>query len=422
MRRLRAGVWVGCLLVGMCLAGTRAQAEDAFAPTDPGSERERAASPDAGVVETICPSPLAYGNGRRLPVPIQHLILLHAAGGLDVREEFRLEAGVQAPPENGAREAKAGAVLRWVADACRDAREGRDRDVSGLAPGWDEVLHRNEIFGLPGSHLLRTDAGSDGREEADGTAGESADPLEEAMQLILLGMDLAARDRLEAFLGDLPGHSDGWRFLGDCRYRLGDVGGALVAYEKALRLSRTNYFALRGKAQCHLRLGTDLWNRGEKAQAHEEYRIAQALFLQCLRQQPADGDARYGHSLSAEGLTRHLLPLAMRGLEGTYAEEAKDVIRNCLEILDNAVTESRLRLQTSPDDHEARLVLADILLKRGEVLHPFGHLDEARGNVEAAAKELRRILEAEPEPERLAEAARARLASCRSLIATWQGE
>lgn len=341
-----------------------------------------------------------------------HLRLLQMAAALGVRDASDDEA-------------QAGIILRAVAEGTRVDPDAAPSDVSGLAAGSGEDLHRNEIFNLPGVRPLRTDAGTEAKLDADGTGEPDAAPrdrLDEAMQLILLGLDERAAAELEAFLEEHPNHSDAWRFLGDGRYRSGNVQGARVAYERALALSRTNYFALRGKAQCHLHMAATHWELDEKPQAHEEYRLAQALFLQCLQQQPADGDARYGHAMAAEGLTRHLLPLAMRGLEGAYAEEAKDVIRNCMEILDNAVTESRNRLQTAPEDHEARLVLAELLVKRGKVLHPFGHVDEARENVEAASKELRRILDAESEADALAPLARERLASYRTLIAAWRSE
>jgi len=76
----------------------------------------------------------------------------------------------------------------------------------------------------------------------------------------------------------------------------------------------------------------------------------------------------------------------LKAIDGDNEDTAKNIIRNCLEILDVAVAATEDRLARRPEDNDARMLLGGLFLRRARMLQPFGHVEEASGDLMSAVR------------------------------------
>lgn len=240
--------------------------------------------------------------------------------------------------------------------------------------------------------------------------------FEHAVTLMKEGkLDEAEREWAEYVDAD-PDNAEGWRQLGDCRYNLNKVAEALGAYRLALRKDKDNYLAERGRGVASLYLGYDAWEKNKKKLAHDYFYSALTSLHTCLQNQTGDELARYGQALAAEGASRQLYVIALKALNGESAEQAKDVIRNCLDILDSAIGATEERLERTPTDTEARMLLGCLLIRRAKILQPFGHVEEATSNLRQAVRAFEPLAS---NAGRRSESAKGQVAICQNLLKDW---
>lgn len=238
-----------------------------------------------------------------------------------------------------------------------------------------------------------------------------------AVALMREGRLEEAERELLNFLAVESDHAEGWRRLGDCRYNLGKVSEALGAYRIALRKEKDNYLAERGQGVAALYLGYDSWEKGNSKQAHTYFQTAMNSLYACLQVRPEDELARYGQALSAEGVSRQLYVIAVAALDTENREQAKEVIRNCLDILDAAIQATETRMEQRPQDSEARMLLGTLLVRRARILQPFGHVDEAQTNIQQAIRAFDAVVKLSGKRSSLA---KGQIEICQALLQKWR--
>ena len=225
-----------------------------------------------------------------------------------------------------------------------------------------------------------------------------------------------AERELTAFVASYPEEAEGWRQLGDCRYNMGKVSEALGAYRLALRKDAENYLAERGRGVASLYLGYDAWEKDRRKIAHDYFQTALSSLHSCLQVHSDDELARYGQALAAEGASRQLYVIACKALSGEHGDQAKEVIRNCLDILDAAIGATEDRLEKRPQDGEARMLLGCLLMRRAKILQPFGHIEEAVANLRQAVRAFEPLAGAETNRS---DSAKGQVAICQDLLKEW---
>lgn len=226
-----------------------------------------------------------------------------------------------------------------------------------------------------------------------------------------------ASQLLEQYLAVNPAHAEAWRQLGDCRYNLGQVEKALQAYRLSLRKDNRNYLAERGRGIAALYMGYDYFSKGDKRLAHSYFQTALNSLHSCLSANPKDKLAQYGQALAAEGASRKLYNIAQKALGGKNHEQAKEIIRNCLDIIDVAISATNSRISDKPQDGEARMLLGCLLLRRAKVLQPFGHYEEATQNITDALNAFKPLT---TNNTRHSQIAQVQADICRELIKKWK--
>ena len=224
---------------------------------------------------------------------------------------------------------------------------------------------------------------------------------------------------LNAFLAKNPDHSDAWRQLGDCCYNLGKIDAAINAYKTALRKKPGNYLAKRGQGVAALYLGYEFFEQDNPKLAHRYFQQSLQCLHECLENNGTDQLAAYGQALAAEGVSRELYRIAQKSLKGDNEETAKNIIRNCLDILDVAVTATEDRLTRRPDDSDAKMLLGGLFLRRARMLQPFGHIEEASGNLVAAMKAYDSVIKSGGAH---IDSAKAQSTLCSRLISEWNAK
>lgn len=237
-----------------------------------------------------------------------------------------------------------------------------------------------------------------------------------AIALLRAGKLGDAERELTAFVVSYPDEAEGWRQLGDCRYNLGKVSEALGAYRVALRKDPENYLAERGRGVSSLYLGYDAWEKEKRKLAHDYFQTALSSLHGCLQTHADDELARYGQALAAEGASRQLYVIACKALGGEHTDQAKEVIRNCLDILDAAIGATEDRLERRPQDGEARMLLGCLLMRRAKILQPFGHMEEAVANLRQAVRAFEPLTGAE---SARTDSAKGQVAICQNLLKEW---
>ena len=240
-----------------------------------------------------------------------------------------------------------------------------------------------------------------------------------ALDLMKEGRLHEAELLLQDYLEDLPMHADAWRQLGDCRYNIDKVQEALTAYENALKYEPENYLALRGLGVAALYLGYQCFDYKNAQKAHEFFQQSLSSFHSCLEKRDDDKLSAYGQSLAAEGVSRQLYKIARAALGTENHDQAKRIIRNCMDIIDTAISATENRIETKPEDDEAKLLLSSLLVRRAKILQPFGHIDEASGNLDEAMSIIEPIARGTSE-QRLA--AENQIALCIGLKEMWKSE
>ncbi|GHS97878.1 hypothetical protein FACS1894139_11840 [Planctomycetales bacterium] len=222
--------------------------------------------------------------------------------------------------------------------------------------------------------------------------------------------------KLQNYLRQNPDSVEGWRYLGDWRYQQEDVNGAAQAYKTALRLNGENYAARRGLGIAELYLAYGFYAQNNLKVAHQYFQEALRDLHDCLETAGEDSVAAYGQALAAEGVSRELCRIAFRAVGGENEDTAKNIIRNCLDILDVAIAASQDRINGYPDDDDARLLLGGLFLRRARILQPFGHIDEAGDNLLAAIRAYAPVATADSQHAAIA---KAQTAICDELLKRW---
>lgn len=231
--------------------------------------------------------------------------------------------------------------------------------------------------------------GDEGAGKPAPAAGEAAQTAREyamAVELLKKGRLEAGEKALQGFVGRHPDHASGWRQLGDCHYNLGKIDAAVSAYKTALRKDPDNYLARRGLGVAALYLGYEFYEQENPKLAHRYFQQSLQSLHECLERNPDDQLAAYGQALAAEGVSRELYRIARKAIDGDNEDTAKNIIRNCLEILDVAVAATEDRLARRPEDNDARMLLGGLFLRRARMLQPFGHVEEASGDLMSAVR------------------------------------
>lgn len=265
--------------------------------------------------------------------------------------------------------------------------------VSNLGP-----LSPSEFFNYDNSLFLLSGDNSSERNEVQ--VGNLDDPdagISEIFDVNYLderytvALDLMREGRLHEaelllldYLDDLPMHADAWRQLGDCQYNIDKVQQAFNSYENAMKYEPDNYLALRGQGVAALYLGYQCYDYNNFDKAHDFFQQSLSAFHACLELRNDDELSAYGQSLAAEGVSRQLYKIANDALGTENHDQAKKIIRNCMDIIDTAIAATQARIETKPEDDEAKLLLSSLLVRRAKILKPFGHLDEASGNLDEA--------------------------------------
>ena len=218
------------------------------------------------------------------------------------------------------------------------------------------------------------------------------------------------------YLQVLPRHSDAWRQLGDCQYNLGKVHDALWAYENSLKYQPDNFLALRGQAVVTLYMGYESFDLKQHEKSHSLFQKSLNSFHKCLGIRKKDTLSAYGQSLAAEGVSRELYRIARTALNTENHDQAKSIIRNCLDIIDSAISATKDRLERKVNDDEAKMLLSSLLVRRAKVLQPFGHVEEASGNLDQAMAIIEPIAKGYSHHK---EAAENQIALCHSLKDYW---
>lgn len=262
--------------------------------------------------------------------------------------------------------------------------------MTSFAPDVNFVrVIREDVFALEGDEGNRNEVELDSatREEIKKPAEKPVvdENFFDAVRLMKAGRLSAAENKLVSHLSKNPEHSEGWRQLGDCRYNLGKVNEAFSAYTLALKNKPDNYLALRGQGVASLYLGYEYYDLQNLKQAHKFFQKSLNSLHKCLQIIPEDVLSRYGQALAAEGVSRELYRIAQKSINTSSHEQAKVVIRNCLDIIDAAVLATEDRISRKPNDDDAKLLLSSLLLRRARVLLPFGHVNEAVDNLNNAS-------------------------------------
>ena len=205
-----------------------------------------------------------------------------------------------------------------------------------------------------------------------------------AIDLMREGRLHEAEILLQDYLKDLPMHADAWRQLGDCEYNIDRVQEALYSYENALKYEPENYLAMRGKGVAALYLGYQCYDLQNLDKAHSFFQLSLSSFHACLEIRNDDKLSAYGQSLAAEGVSRKLYSIAKSALNTKNHDQAKKIIRNCMDIIDTAIAAAENRIKQKPGDDEAKMLLSSLLVRRAKILQPFGHIAEASGNLDEA--------------------------------------
>ncbi len=240
-----------------------------------------------------------------------------------------------------------------------------------------------------------------------------------ALELMKEGRLHEAETLLQQYLDDLPMHSDAWRQLGDCQYNIDKVQESLQAYKNSLKYDPENFLALRGQGVAALYLGYQCYDFKNTDKAHEFFQLSLSSFHECLQVHVDDKLSAYGQSLAAEGVSRQLYKIAKSALNTENHDQAKKIIRNCMDIIDTAISATQNRIVTKPQDDEAKLLLSSLLVRRAKILQPFGHIEEASGNLDEAMKIIEPIAKGASE-QRLA--AENQIALCIGLKQMWNNK
>ncbi len=205
--------------------------------------------------------------------------------------------------------------------------------------------------------------------------------------------------------------------LGTVEYNLDKVHEALSAYRNALKYEPENYLALRGQGVASLYLGYQCYDFNNTDKAHEFFQVSLSTFHTCLEFRDQDKLAAYGQSLAAEGVSRQLYMIAREALGTENHDQAKRIIRNCMDIIDTAIAATEERIERKPEDIEAKLLLSTLLVRRARILQPFGHIEEASGNLDEAVKIIEPIARSSLEQRIVAEN---QIALCVGLKELWK--
>lgn len=237
------------------------------------------------------------------------------------------------------------AITTWqarVARRERDKAENRFNQVRKLA---NLVLfeYHDGIEKLPGSTAIREKMVKDAVEYLDNLSAESGgDPT--------LQVELA-----EAYqkVGDVQGNPYG--------ANLGNLDGALVSYQKALKIRETLYAANHADAKSKLELGHGykriadiLWARGENEVALANYRKALANFSELAQADPKNLQYVNGVNVTLNGI-------------GNAQLQSGD-FKGALETYRNYLSNATALLATDPANKYNLRVLAVANLKVGDSL------------------------------------------------------
>lgn len=312
-----------------------------------------------------------------------------------------------------------------------NTREGMQEWMPGIKNLGQ--LSPSEFFNYDNSiYLLNGNKDSERNEVEIGRLEEPGDSLTEIFDInyhderYTVALDLMREGRLHEaevllldYLQDLPMHADAWRQLGDCQYNIDKVQDAFIAYENALKYEPDNYLALRGQGVAALYLGYQCYDFKNFAKAHDFFQKSLSSFHSCLDIRNDDKLSAYGQSLAAEGVSRQLYKIAKTALGTENHDQAKKIIRNCMDIIDTAISATEERIKSKSDDDEARLLLSSLLVRRAKILQPFGHVAEASGNLDEAMKIIEPIAKGTTE-QRIA--AENQMALCIGLKEIWKSE
>ncbi|MBP5231952.1 MAG: tetratricopeptide repeat protein [Planctomycetes bacterium] len=258
------------------------------------------------------------------------------------------------------------------------------RPMEGAGGETNEVLLAPESDDNANAEIAASDAGKPA--PAAGEAAQTAREYAMAVELLKKGRLDAGEKALQGFVGRHPDHAGGWRQLGDCHYNLGKIDAAVSAYKTALRKDPGNYLARRGLGVAALYLGYEFYEQENPKLAHRYFQQSLQSLHECLERNADDQLAAYGQALAAEGVSRELYRIARKAIDGDNEDTAKNIIRNCLEILDVAVAATEDRLARRPEDNDARMLLGGLFLRRARMLQPFGHVEEASGDLMSAVR------------------------------------
>lgn len=300
--------------------------------------------------------------------------------------------------------------------------------VKNLGP-----LSPAEFFNYDESMYLLNGNSNSGRNEVEiGSLDKPEKSFEDVFDIdyqderYTVALDLMREGRLHeaellliSYLDELPMHADAWRQLGDCQYNIDKVQEALRSYENALKYEPDNYLALRGQGVAALYIGYQCYDYDNVDKAHEFFQLSLSSFHTCISIKNDDTLSAYGQSLAAEGVSRELYRIAKSALGTDNHDQAKSIIRNCMDIIDTAISATQDRIVRKPTDEEAKLLLSSLLVRRAKILKPFGHIQEASGNLDEAMKIIEPIAKGRSEQSIAAEN---QIALCVGLKAMWQSE
>lgn len=279
-------------------------------------------------------------------------------------------------------------VVDWV-------RQSQDAPVSGYDPSRTQadIWHHDDD-----GDLLNNDDYRTAKEWVDQGRYADAKPL------------------LTRVANSSPRHSSVWRRLGDCHYNLLELSNAVSAYEKALRLNRENYFAMRGLAFAYLYEGHDLWAARNFAAAHEKYGAALKLLQQCLRIYPGDLEAMYGRGMAAEGASRRLYQNALALSAQGKRQQAAAAARNCHGVIAEGIASIEQRINKRTDEVGPRNVIAGLFQRQAMLEKEFGETEAAVRDIGMAVRAYGSVLKIAPEDAM----AKKELAKCEKLQADWE--
>ena len=299
-----------------------------------------------------------------------------------------------------------------VIDEVSETGVQAEDDTGKGVGGWWGVRHVKDIFTSEEDETYLNDPDNDANIPFSEVADESLnDPdavwtaedevisdaeYQEATELVKTQNFQEAKNILLDIIQRHPDSSSAWRWLGDCYYNLLQLPEAIDAYQRARTIYPENYFAMRGEGFAHLHYGNELWQRGERRNAHDQYRKALRTLQNCMRIYPGDLEALYGRSMAAEGASRRLYQNAITLLRQGKREPAESEAKICVEVIDEGIESSRQRLLKKENELGPIIITGGLFQRRAILLKAFERYEVAAEDMAKAIEAYEAVLNISP--------------------------